>query len=129
MLVILLHYTYYTNLINMFFRMWLYVRDNISTPPQQLGLRSRVPDKVEIPIPYYMGRRRRYYGPAFVQTIMSYEGLKKTMEKLNNELKSEPVGGIHVNEPVTTIIVPWRYNLKKKTNKYLICAFFQMDFV
>lgn len=77
----------------MFFRMWLYVRDNISAPPQQLGLRSRVPDKVEIPIPYYMGRRRRYYGPAYVQTIMSYEGLKKTMEKLNNELKSEPVGG------------------------------------
>lgn len=78
-------------------RMWLYVRDNISTPPQQLGLRSRVPDKVEIPIPYYMGRRRRYYGPAFVQTIMSYEGLKKTMEKLNNELKSEPVGGTILN--------------------------------
>lgn len=106
--------------------MWLYVRDNISTPPQQLGLRSRVPDKVEIPIPYYMGRRRRYYGPAFVQTIMSYEGLKKTMEKMNNELKSEPVGGILVYELVTTIIVPWEYKLKKKNPyKYLVCAFFK----
>lgn len=113
----------------MFFRMWLYVRDNISTPPQQLGLRSRVPDKVEIPIPYYMGRRRRYYGPAFVQTIMSYEGLKKTMEKLNNELKSEPVGGILVYELVTTIIVPWQYEFFKKNEQIFDLCIFQMDFV
>lgn len=36
---------------------------------------------------------------------MLYEGFKKIMEKLNNELKSEFVGGIFVYELVIIIIV------------------------
>ncbi|XP_062599009.1 uncharacterized protein LOC134260480 [Saccostrea cucullata] len=72
-------------------RLWLYARDKSSSPPQQLGLYSRVPDKVSIPFAFY--GRRRFHGPALVQTIASYEGLRTTVDKLNKELKSKPIGG------------------------------------
>lgn len=45
---------------------------------------------------------------------MLYEGFKKIMEKLNNELKSEFVGGIFVYQLVNIILVLWEYKFKKK---------------
>lgn len=56
---------------------------------------------------------------------MLYEGFKKIMEKLNNELKSEFVGGIFVYELVIIKLVLWEYKFKKNLNKYLVCVFFK----
>lgn len=58
---------------------------------------------------------------------MSYEGLKTTIEKLNNELKSEPVGGTGVYGLMNKIQVPFKYKLKNEHGvpKYLFCVFFK----
>lgn len=54
---------------------------------------------------------------------MSYEGLKTTIEKLNNELKSEPVGGTGVYGLMNKVV-----QIEKRTRSseiFVLCLFFK----
>lgn len=57
---------------------------------------------------------------------MSYEGLKTTIEKLNNELKSEPVGGTGVYGLMNKVV---QIEKRTRSSKVFVLCLFQMGFI
>nr|XP_022315782.1 uncharacterized protein LOC111119665 [Crassostrea virginica] len=91
--------TYGFNVLIRGLRLWLHVRDP-STPPQQLGLLNKVPHSTDININDRMIHPFGHFvigHPLFVQTfgfsMTSYEGFEKTLQNLNEELKTRPLQG------------------------------------
>ncbi|XP_053380425.1 uncharacterized protein LOC123540761 isoform X2 [Mercenaria mercenaria] len=81
-------------------RLWLTKRSNPG-PPQQLGIKTVVPEKVTIEVPvnrYRHGRGRIIIAGEVVQhlhtyTITTFEGFEDTMKRLRGKLAEDPIQG------------------------------------
>ncbi|XP_053381687.1 uncharacterized protein LOC128549190 [Mercenaria mercenaria] len=81
-------------------RLWLTKRSNPG-PPQQLGIKTVVPEKVTIEVPvnrYRHGRGRIIIAGEVVQhlhtyTITTFEGFEDTMKRLQGKLAGDPIQG------------------------------------
>lgn len=81
-------------------RLWLHVKDP-STPSQQLGLLNKVPHTTDIDLTPQLSHPFAVFlfrHPLFIQTygysMTTYEGLEKTLESLNDDLKRNPLQGL-----------------------------------
>lgn len=79
-------------------RLWLTKSMSPGSAPQQLGVRSIVPDTIVIEVPVYYGRRG-FVAPVFVNGEMvtekyeTFEGLEDTIKKLPTRLQQNPLPG------------------------------------
>lgn len=83
------------------YRLWLHVKD-LSTPSQQIGLLNKVPHTTDIDLTPQLSHPFAVYvfrHPLFIQTygysMTTYEGLEKTLQSLNEDLKRNPLQGLY----------------------------------
>ncbi|KAJ8300943.1 hypothetical protein KUTeg_022462 [Tegillarca granosa] len=90
-------------------RLWLTKNPNPNAPPQQLGLLHKVPETVHIPVSY--GRRGMviinpmsmgvmddpFFKGMMMKSYTTFEGLKETICRLNEDLKKNPLQGTILN--------------------------------
>jgi hypothetical protein len=104
-------------LLNVDYRLWLFVKDP-STEPQQLGLLNKVPHKVETSLSQqgYHPYAGFAVGPLFLQTfgalMNTYEGFQETLQRLNDDLQRQPLQGFKI---IKHSEINYFENVKKKT--------------
>lgn len=103
--------TYGFNVLVRGLRLWLHVKDP-STPSQQLGLLNKVPHTTDIDLTPQLSHPFAVFlfrHPLFIQTygysMTTYEGIEKTLESLNEDLKRNPLQGSILNVESATLKV------------------------